>query len=76
MGIPKIDIASLSAEERMDLLEQIWDSFVDDPESLPVTAALRSELRRRITSLTRSGETGKPWAEVREGIRRNRLGKQ
>lgn len=35
-----IDIASLSTEERLELLEEIWDSLT--PEDVPLTEAQKA----------------------------------
>lgn len=41
------EILQLSVAERVQLAEDIWDSIVAFPESLPVTDAQRRELDRR-----------------------------
>lgn len=65
-----IDIAGLTAEQRLELLEQIWDSLIATPESVPVTAAQRRELERRLDDLDRDGPAGIPWDDVLRKIRR------
>jgi putative addiction module component (TIGR02574 family) len=64
-----IDIARLSPEQRLELLEQIWDSLATNPESVPVTAAQREELERRLDELDRVGPVGIPWDEVLRKVR-------
>jgi len=64
-----VDIASLSTEQRLELLEQIWDSLAAAPESVPVTPAQRQELERRLDELDRVGPVGIPWDEVLLKIR-------
>ena len=64
-----IDIASLSPEQRLQLLEQIWDSLATNPESVPVTAAQREELERRLDVLDREGPVGIPWDDVVRRVR-------
>ena len=39
-------ILNLSVEDRIQLVEAIWDSIADNPDSLPVTDAQRAELVR------------------------------
>ena len=34
-----LDIASLTPEERLDLLEELWDSLAATPEAIPLTGA-------------------------------------
>ena len=64
-----IDIANLSAEERLRLLEELWDSLSATPEAVPLTNAQREELDRRIDELDRDGPVGIPWEEVLRRIR-------
>jgi putative addiction module component (TIGR02574 family) len=59
-----IDIATLSQEERLRLLEQPWDSLSSTPEAIPLTDAQREELDRRLDELDREGPTGIPADDV------------
>lgn len=65
-----IDIKRLSKEERLQLLEAIWDSL--DPDDVPVTDAQREELDRRIGDLESDTSLGIPWDEVQRQIRGRR----
>jgi putative addiction module component (TIGR02574 family) len=38
---------SLSVEDRLELIEELWDSLVATPEAIPVSNAQRKELARR-----------------------------
>lgn len=64
-----INIANLSAEERLRLLEELWDSLSAVPEAVPLTPAHRQELDRRLDELDRNGPSGIPWEEVLQRIR-------
>ena len=64
-----IDIASLSPEERLQLLDALWESLSATPEVIPLTNAQREELDRRLEELDREGPTGIPWEEVLRRIR-------
>ena len=64
-----IDIASLSFEERLRLLDELWESLSRTPESIPLTEAQREELDRRLDELEREGPLGIPWDEVLGRIR-------
>ena len=63
----KIDVKDLSAEERLNLIEQIWDSL--EAEDVPVTECQTAELDRRIEEMDRDGERGIPWEDVLDRIR-------
>jgi putative addiction module component (TIGR02574 family) len=66
-----IDIAKLSPEERLELLEQLWDSL--SPEAVLMTDAQKEELDRRLDELDREGPVGIPWNEVLDRIRNRAL---
>jgi putative addiction module component (TIGR02574 family) len=63
-----LDIASLTLDERLSLLEELWDSLAV-PEALPLTPAQRVELDRRLDDLDAEGPVGIPWDEVLSRIR-------
>ena len=58
-------IRELTAAERIELIELLWESFVEDPDALPVTEEQRAELRRRLAEHERDPDAAKPWSEVR-----------
>ena len=64
-----IDIAALTREERLRLIEQLWDSLSSTPEAVPFTEEQREELDRRLDDLDREGPKGIPADDVL-----NRLG--
>jgi putative addiction module component (TIGR02574 family) len=64
-----LDIASLTPEERLSLLEELWDSFAAVPDAPPLTEAQRAELDRRLDELDAEGPVGIPWDEVLSRIR-------
>jgi putative addiction module component (TIGR02574 family) len=66
---PALDIGALTPDERLDLLERLWDSLVSQPEALPLLEAQRAELDRRLDDLEREGPVGIPWDEALGRIR-------
>lgn len=64
-----IDIATLSREEQLVLLERLWESLSSTPEAIPLTPAQREELDRRLDELDREGPVGIPADEVLERLR-------
>ena len=66
-----IDIAKLSPKERLELLEELWDSL--SPEAIAMTDAQTKELDRRLDELDREGPVGIPWNEVLDRIRNRAL---
>ena len=67
-----IDIAALSPEERLKLLEELWDSLSSKREAVPLTEPRREELDRRLDELDREGPGGIPWEEVQRRINSRR----
>jgi putative addiction module component (TIGR02574 family) len=69
MSAPSLEeILKLSVSERIQLVEDIWDSIVSSPESLPVTDAQKAELGRRLADYRANPEAGRTWEEVRESL--------
>ena len=62
------DILQLGVAERIQLVEDVWDSIAAVPESVPLTQEQRLELDRRLEQYRRSPETSIPWDEVRKRI--------
>jgi len=63
-----IDIETLSPEERLRLLEELWDSLASSPDAVPLTEPQRKELDRRLDELDWEGPGGIPWEEVQRRI--------
>jgi putative addiction module component (TIGR02574 family) len=72
MSTVRKEILSLSVADRLQLLEEIWDSLVETPEAIPVTDAQRKELARRRRAHARNPSAAKSWAEVRARLRRRK----
>jgi putative addiction module component (TIGR02574 family) len=64
MAKPAVDIDGLSPSERLELIEQLWDSLSD--EDVPLTDAQRKELDARLDALESEGPVGVPWEQVRD----------
>jgi putative addiction module component (TIGR02574 family) len=64
-----IDIARLSFEERLRLMDELWESLAQTPEAVPFTHAQREELDRHLDELERDGAAGIPWEDVLQRIR-------
>ncbi|HXU83172.1 MAG TPA: addiction module protein [Polyangia bacterium] len=69
MGKPAVDIERLSTDERLELLDQLWDSLGRDPEALPLSDDQRHDLDQRLDELDREGAKGLSWDEALEQIR-------
>jgi putative addiction module component (TIGR02574 family) len=69
MSSPAIDIQKMSPEERLRLIEALWDSLRGSPETIPLTEAQREELDRRLDELDRGATETIPWEEVKQRLR-------
>jgi len=76
MDEPGLKIDGLSTEERLDLLERVWDSLSRSPADVPVTVEQRTELDRRSGELDQDLASGRPlgvpWDEVMRQLRSRR----
>jgi putative addiction module component (TIGR02574 family) len=63
------DVLRLPVAERIQLVEDIWDSIASVPEAVPLTDAQRRELDRRIKAYHLDPRAGSPWSQVRKRIR-------
>ena len=62
------EYVKLSVPERIQLVEDIWDSIAEIPEELPLTEAQQAELDRRLDAYRLNPEEGSPWEYVKENI--------
>jgi putative addiction module component (TIGR02574 family) len=64
----------LPVEERIELAGAIWDTVAEDAgtDALPVSAAHRLELDRRLADLEADPNAGRSWEEVRERLEQKR----
>lgn len=70
MSRPPVDIASLTPDEKLELVEALWDSL--SPEDVPLTPAQAAELDRREALYLQNPNRGRPWREVLDEIKRSR----
>jgi putative addiction module component (TIGR02574 family) len=59
-----LGIDRLSVEERLQLIQEIWDSLDTDAETLPLTEAQKRELDRRIAALDADPSSAVAWEDV------------
>ena len=60
------ELLELSPAERIQLAEDLWDSVVASPETMPgLTAEQVAEIERRLAEQARDPSRAVPWEEVR-----------
>ena len=70
MGAPRFDISKLDPAERLQLVEQLWDSLT--PDQVPLTPNQAEELDRREALHDADPGRGRPWREVLDEIEHRR----
>ena len=63
-------LLELPVEERIRIVEDLWDSIAADRQSLTLTVAQRAELDHRLDAFEADGRPGRPAAEAIADIRR------
>ena len=69
MSIKTADILELSVAERIQMVEDIWDSIAVIPEAVLLSEDQKQELDRRLEAYHLNPDAGTPWIEVRERIK-------
>ena len=63
------EIRSLPVPDRLDLVEQIWDSIAENQEQLELSDEHKAELDRRLAAHEADPESGSTWEEVEQRLR-------
>jgi len=62
------DALELSVPERIQLVEDIWDSIAAVPGTFTLSEAQRTELNRRLEQHRKDPNSGSPWEEVKRRL--------
>lgn len=62
-------LRNLPLDERIRLVEDLWDSIAADQSSLPLTPEQRAELDRRLDAYEADGDPGRTAEVVIENIK-------
>lgn len=62
-------LLQLSRAERLQLVEDLWDSIAQEGESLPVSNTKLAELRLRRERFDKNPNSGLSWEEVKRRAR-------
>ncbi len=68
VSLKSLGIERLGIEERLILVEELWDSIAADSAAVPLTEAQRAELDRRIAEHEAAPDDVVPWKEVKASI--------
>lgn len=67
-SLKSLGIDRLSIDERLALVEELWDSIAKDAAAVPVTDAQRAELDRRLAEHEAHPEEVVSWEDVKAAI--------
>jgi putative addiction module component (TIGR02574 family) len=62
-------IFNLGRAERLQLVEDLWDSIAQEDAPLPLSDAKRDELRRRKERFLAHPASGRAWEQVKQQAR-------
>ena len=68
ISLKSLGIDRLTVEERLALVEELWDSISDSGTNLPLTDAQRSELDRRLAEHESNPDDVVSWEDVKASI--------
>ena len=68
MAVNLTELLQLPIEERLRLVEALWDSISEFPEALELSVAQKQELDRRLAAYERNPDAGVPWAELKQRL--------
>lgn len=67
-------VFELSLSEKLQLLEDLWDSIAQVPEQIPVLDWQKEELARRKAAYLENPGSGSSWEAAKERIRNRQHG--
>mgnify|MGYP001577886817 CR=1 FL=1 len=62
------DALTLSIPERIQLVEDIWDTIANEPEAIELTAEEKKIIDERLEAYHRNPDLGSPWEDVYKKI--------
>lgn len=62
------EIFELPLHERLQLVEDLWDSIAVDTTEVPITAEQRQELDIRLAALEGDPDSGDTWENVKSRV--------
>ena len=68
MSIDLAKVLTLPVDERIEIVQSIWDSVAAVPEAVQLTDAQRLEVNKRLQAYREDPRAGSPWPEVRDRI--------
>lgn len=67
-------VFELTLSEKLQLVEDLWDSIASDPDRIPVLEWQKEELAKRKAAYLQNPGSGSSWEVVKERIRSKHYG--
>jgi len=68
MNTQVAEILELSVAERVQIVEDIWDSISNTPEELPLSEAEKLKLDKRLESYRQNPNEGIKWETLKKNL--------
>jgi putative addiction module component (TIGR02574 family) len=65
------EVESWPMEDRLQLIEELWDRIATAPEVAVLTDHQKQDLQRRLDAFRDNPKAGSPWEAVRARLQRN-----
>jgi putative addiction module component (TIGR02574 family) len=62
------DVAELSVAERIQFVEDVWDSIAQLPDQIELPDEVKKELDKRLDSFHKNPGAGSPWDAVKQRV--------
>lgn len=62
------ELTVLSVDQRLQLIEELWDSLHGEFDKLPLSDWQRETIDQRLAALESGASVGSPWQDVRQRI--------
>jgi putative addiction module component (TIGR02574 family) len=69
MSSAEKSVFDLSASEKLQLLEDLWDDIATDPTAVPLHEWQKDELERRKKNFLKNPDSALSWEEIQRRIR-------
>lgn len=69
-SVSALGIDRLSVDDRIRLVEDIWDSIADSVQSMDVPQSHKEELERRLAAMQADPHAGSTWEDVKARLQR------
>lgn len=67
-SVPPDGFDQLSADEKLEYIQALWDHVSEHPEKVPVPEWHRQVVADRLAALRRGEIASRPWSEIREEL--------